>query len=200
MGDTSVTLLTRQKFSPNSEYAYFSLHLSCQNSNQAIFISNANLQRACEGLCASMCSAHVSSNLSYPSPLKPCDQRVTVVGVEDVAACICFSLNCWAASSHCPLILKLLTFYFLHFPTTPHRSLGLVCCSGWVQLGNECLTRMYPSADAHPSRVSLCDCALTIVACCSSPISSLRGQLHLQRKRSVCPAERMSLPPRILWS
>lgn len=45
---------------------------------------------------------------------------------------------------------------------SPLRSQGLVCCGGWAQLGNECLTRTYPGADTHPSRISLCNA----VDCC----------------------------------
>lgn len=43
------------------------------------------------------------------------------------------------------------------------RSSGLVCCSGWAQLGNECLTRTYRSASICLSCSLLCKLSYVVL-------------------------------------
>lgn len=77
------------------------------------------------------------------------------------------------------------SFLFPPFTNTPLRSLGLACCSGWAQLGSECLTRTYCSADTRPSRVFLCN---TVDSCRLLPFNhqlSARGTSPAMKTRCV---------------
>lgn len=72
------------------------------------------------------------------------------------------------------------------------RSSGLVCCSGWAQLGNECLTRMYQSTSICQPYISCCLlcqlshvihlCPLQLSVKATSPVRKMRcvsGQMNV---------------------
>ena len=68
------------------------------------------------------------------------------------------------------------------------RSTGFVCCTGWGQLGDECLTRMYRTR--VPTFISMCHAArcasqLNNVACSCSPKLSAKATSPARRMRCV---------------